>query len=398
MLCIRYAMASHMRPVGGYSVTDPALPTGAVLELDRITHRYPGGAMAVDDVSLDIGGGELVSLLGPSGCGKTTLLRIIAGFIAQSEGSVRVNRTAIDTAPPNRRPVGIVFQNYALFPHMTVAANIAYGLAARGAGRAAQQDRVQAMLDLIQLSHLADRMPRQLSGGQQQRVALARALAVQPSILLLDEPFAALDKNLRLDMQIEVKRLQRLSGITTILVTHDQEEALSMSDRVAVLSQGRLEQFAPPTEVYDHPRSLFVNGFVGVANMIPGKLLGTDGEAALVELPGGFRLRLRKPHLFVAAGGNVVVCLRPEHLCIVPAGKPAPGNPAPGSLAGIVKLGLPLGPSMVHEVALSPDLSVKIAQPRDPGAAPYPPETPVHLIQAPPGADGLPPGAIFPTS
>jgi len=375
-------------------VTNPAPATGATLELDHITHRYPGGAMAVEDVSLDIGGGELVSLLGPSGCGKTTLLRIIAGFIAQSEGSVRVNGAAIDTAPPNRRPVGIVFQNYALFPHMTVAANIGYGLAARGVARAARERRVAEMLELVQLAHLAERMPRQLSGGQQQRVALARALAVQPSILLLDEPFAALDKNLRLDMQIEVKRLQRLSGITTILVTHDQEEALSLSDRVAVLSQGRLEQFAPPTEVYDRPRTLFVNGFVGAANMLRGKLLGIDGEAAAVELPGGARLLLRKPHLFVPEGGEVTICLRPEHLRILPPGQSAQA----AGIHGFVTLGLPLGPTMVHEVALDGTTNVKIAQPRAPGAAPYAPHTEVRLTQAPPGPDGLPPGAIFPAS
>jgi putative spermidine/putrescine transport system ATP-binding protein len=375
-------------------VTDPAPATGATLALDRITHRYPGGAMAVEDISLDIGGGELVSLLGPSGCGKTTLLRIIAGFIAQSEGSVRVNGAPIDAAPPNRRPVGIVFQNYALFPHMTVAANIAYGLAARGSPRAAQDQRARDMLDLVQLSHLAERMPRQLSGGQQQRVALARALAVQPSILLLDEPFAALDKNLRLDMQIEVKRLQRISGITTILVTHDQEEALSMSDRVAVLSQGRLEQFAPPTEVYDRPHSLFVNGFVGAANMLAGRLLGTDGNEARIELQGGAHLRLRKPHLFVPDGGAVIVCLRPEHLCI----EPDIGQPVADGFTGVVTLGLPLGPSMVHEIWLGNGVSIKVAQPRAPGAAPYPANTTIRLVQAPPGTDGLHPGAVFPAS
>jgi putative spermidine/putrescine transport system ATP-binding protein len=375
-------------------VTQSTPVPGATLELDRITHRYPGGAMAVEDISAAIGGGELVSLLGPSGCGKTTLLRVIAGFIAQSEGSVRVNGTAIDAATPNRRPVGIVFQNYALFPHMTVAANIAYGLAARGIARARQADTVRQMLELVQLSHLAERMPRQLSGGQQQRVALARALAVQPSILLLDEPFAALDKNLRLDMQIEVKRLQRISGITTILVTHDQEEALSMSDRVAVLSQGRLEQFAPPTEVYDRPHSLFVNSFVGAANILPGRMLGTSGNEAAVELNGGPRLRLRKPHLFVPDGGEVVVCLRPEHLCILPPDAMAPDGAA---FPGTVTLGLPLGASMVHEVSLGQGVTVKIAQPRGPGAAPYAANTAVHLVQAPPGPDGLPPGAIFPT-
>src|SRR5947207_9151563 len=251
--------------------------TGQTLIIDAVTQRY-GSFRAVDNITLDIKAGELVALLGPSGCGKTTLLRIIAGFIVQSEGHIIVGESMIDDLPPNRREVGIVFQNYALFPHMTIAENIAYGLAARGVGGREQQARVKDMLALIQLDHIADRYPKQLSGGQQQRVALAPALAVKPNILLLDEPFGALDKNLRLDMQIEIKRIQRLAGTTTILVTHDQEEALSMADRVAVLNQGRLEQYAPPTEVYDNPNSLFVNTFVGTANVLSGKLVALGDE------------------------------------------------------------------------------------------------------------------------
>ena len=239
--------------------------SGQPLIIDAVTQRY-GSFLAVDNVTLDIKAGELIALLGPSGCGKTTLLRIIAGFIVQSEGHVVIGDTMVDELPPNRREVGIVFQNYALFPHMTIADNIAYGVAARGISRDEQKARVTEMLSLIRLTHIADRYPKQLSGGQQQRVALARALAVKPNILLLDEPFAALDKNLRLDMQIEIKRIQRLAGTTTVLVTHDQEEALSMADRVAVLNQGRLEQYAAPTEVYDLPNSLFVNTFVGSAS------------------------------------------------------------------------------------------------------------------------------------
>ncbi len=198
---------------------------GQPLIIDAVTQRY-GSFLAVDNVTLDIKAGELIALLGPSGCGKTTLLRIIAGFITQTEGHVFIGENKVDELPPNRREVGIVFQNYALFPHMTIADNIAYGLAARGMPKAEQEARVKEMLALIQLTHIADRFPKQLSGGQQQRVALARALAVKPNILLLDEPFAALDKNLRLDMQIEIKRIQRLAGTTTVLVTHDQEEAL----------------------------------------------------------------------------------------------------------------------------------------------------------------------------
>ena len=199
--------------------------------MNGVTHSY-GNARAVDDVTLEVKAGELVALLGPSGCGKTTLLRIVAGFIRQSAGQVVIGDRAIDDLPPNMREVGIVFQNYALFPHMTVAENIAYGLVARGVSKADQRARVAEMLATVRMEGFADRKPRQLSGGQQQRIALARALAIQPRILLLDEPFAALDKNLRLDMQIEIKRLQRQFGLTAILVTHDQEEAMSIADTI----------------------------------------------------------------------------------------------------------------------------------------------------------------------
>src|ERR1700704_2595319 len=306
---------------------------GRSLVLDAITHRYPGGAIAVENINLDVKGGEIIALLGPSGCGKTTLLRIVAGFIAQTEGRIIIGDDIVDALPPNRRAVGIVFQNYALFPHLTIAENVAYGLAARGIDTATRRREAQRLLDLVQLSPMGERLPRQLSGGQQQRVALARALAIKPSILLLDEPFAALDKNLRLDMQIEVKRIQRLAGTTTVLVTHDQEEALSMADRVAVLNQGRLEQYAPPTEVYDKPRSLFVNTFVGTANTLPGKLVALTGEAT-VALDIGPEIGTRAPTVPAAVGDRVTVCRRPEHLRLADAG---------GGLAGIVEMGLPLG-------------------------------------------------------
>src|SRR6266852_6413948 len=247
-------------------------PAGHRLRLENITHRF-GDFVAVSDVQLDIGGGELVALLGPSGCGKSTLLRIISGFIGQTEGHVLFDEVPVDHLPPNRRGVGIVFQSYALFPHMTVRQNVAYGLEAQHWPRRRIVPRVEAMLELTHMRPFAERLPHQLSGGQQQRVALARCLATDPKVLLLDEPFGALDKNLRLDMQIEVKRLQRDYGITTILVTHDQEEALSMADRIAVMARGSVEQVASPTDVYDHPATLFVNQFVGSTNLIPGKLV-----------------------------------------------------------------------------------------------------------------------------
>jgi len=349
--------------------TPSTATTGQALILDGITHRY-GASVAVDTVTLDIKGGELVALLGPSGCGKTTLLRIIAGFVSQSAGHVIVGGEAIDALPPNRRSVGIVFQNYALFPHMTVADNVGFGLAARGADRATQREEALKTLALVKMDAFAARYPRQLSGGQQQRVALARALAVRPSILLLDEPFAALDKNLRLDMQIEIKRLQRLSGITTILVTHDQEEALSMSDRVAVLSQGRLEQFAAPTEVYDRPETLFVNTFVGTANVLNGTLSAIEGDAAVVKLDSGPSLRTRKPSLPVGAGGRVVICIRPEHLQVT-------GDQ--DGIAGVVEMGMPLGATVVHEIRIGDGQAVKVSEPHYGGARVLPAGTPVRL-------------------
>jgi putative spermidine/putrescine transport system ATP-binding protein len=343
--------------------------TGQPLLLDRITHKY-GSAFAVNDVTLDIKGGELVALLGPSGCGKTTLLRAVGGFIVQSDGHIVIGGENVDHLPPNKRSVGIVFQNYALFPHMTVAENVGYGLAARGSPRAKTRARVEEMLALVQLSAMSARYPKQLSGGQQQRVALARALAVRPSILLLDEPFAALDKNLRLDMQIEIKRIQRLSGTTTLIVTHDQEEALSMADRVAVFNQGRLEQFGTPNDVYDRPASLFVNSFVGTANLLPGKLASLDEAGANVALDIGVTLPTRSPIEPLDSGDRVAVCVRPEQLRFVEGGF---------GIAGVVEIGLQLGSTIVHEIRASDGRPIKIAQPRAPGMAPLAAGTAVRV-------------------
>jgi putative spermidine/putrescine transport system ATP-binding protein len=352
-----------------------ALPSGKSLLLDGITQRY-GAAVAVEDVTLDIKGGELVALLGPSGCGKTTLLKAIAGFVRQTNGHVVIGGEVVDDLPPNRRAVGIVFQNYALFPHMTVARNIAYGLEVRGVPSAEKSARVAEMLALVKIETFADRYPRQLSGGQQQRVAIARALAVQPSILLLDEPFSALDKNLRLDMQIEVRRIQRTAGTTTILVTHDQEEALSMADRVAVLSKGKLEQFAPPTEIYDAPGSLFVNTFVGAANVLTGVVTQLEGDIAWIGLPSGETLRAQNPRGGISEGTRVSMCLRPEHLEIATTG--------PDGIAGIVEMGLPLGASIVHEVRIADGTAIKIATPRSPGIMPFAAGTAVRVLSAVP--------------
>src|SRR5438093_2023266 len=264
---------------------------GHTLDIDLVTHRY-GSVTAVAEVSLAVRAGEVVALLGPSGCGKTTLLRVVAGFVRQSAGSVRIDGKPVDHLPANLRNVGIVFQSYALFPHMTVADNIAYGLEARGVQRAKVRQTVDQFLEVVRLTELRDRLPRQLSGGQQQRVAVARALAVEPTVLLLDEPFSALDKGLRLDMQIEIKRLQRQFGLTTILVTHDQDEAMSVADRIAVMNKGKVEQFDSPVAIYDRPRTLFVNGFIGTTNLLGGKIAELASGTATVSLAAGALLRL----------------------------------------------------------------------------------------------------------
>jgi putative spermidine/putrescine transport system ATP-binding protein len=325
------------------------------VSLDRITHRFTDFT-AVADINLNVAGGELVALLGPSGCGKSTLLRIISGFIRQTEGRVLFDDSAVDHLAPSGRGVGIVFQNYALFPHMTIAENVAYGLQAQKWPRDRIMPRVTEMLDLVHMSEFAGRKPRQLSGGQQQRIALARCLAIDPKVLLLDEPFGALDKNLRLDMQIEVKRLQREYGITTILVTHDQEEALSMADRIAVMSRGRIEQVSSPTEIYDRPQTLFVNEFVGTTNILQGEIVGSPSGGAMVRLSGGAVLPVASDVKF-QTGSKVIVSIRPEQLGIV-------SSPSDGAIEGTIKAVMPLGPHVVYDVALAEGPSLKVSEPR----------------------------------
>ncbi len=343
------------------------------LDLEHIFHRY-GDTLVVDGVSLSIAPGELVALLGPSGCGKTTLLKIVAGFNRQAAGQVRIGGVAVDHLPPNRRQVGIVFQNYALFPHMTVAQNVAYGLDVMRVERTIKAARVKEMLSLVRMDDFADRYPSQLSGGQQQRVAIARALAVRPRILLLDEPFAALDKALRLDMQIELKRIQRNAGTTTILVTHDQEEALSLADRVALLNRGKLEQFASPTEIYDQPASLFVNTFVGAANVLAGTVAAVDGGGYRISLAVGGAILATSPTV-LKPGAAVHACLRTEALAI---------TSHPDGLPATVEVGLPLGAAIIHELRLADGTSLKSSAPRKPGDRPLQAGTQVRLRQQAP--------------
>jgi putative spermidine/putrescine transport system ATP-binding protein len=339
------------------------------VRLEDITHRF-SDFTAVSDINLDVAGGELVALLGPSGCGKSTLLRIISGFIRQTEGKVRFDDDVVDHLAPSGRGVGIVFQNYALFPHMTIAENVAYGLQAHKWPREKIAPRVAEMLDLVHMSEFAGRKPRQLSGGQQQRIALARCLAIDPKVLLLDEPFGALDKNLRLDMQIEVKRLQREYGITTILVTHDQEEALSMADRIAVMSRGRIEQVSSPTEIYDSPQTLFVNAFVGSTNVLPGEYVN-GGSSPAVRIAGGSAIAVA-PEVKFHPGSRVVLSIRPEQLRMQ-------SSSADGSIGGTIQAVMPLGAHVVYDVALPDGASLKVSEPREAASELKSVGTPVYL-------------------
>jgi putative spermidine/putrescine transport system ATP-binding protein len=328
---------------------------GHRLTLEDISQQF-GDFAALRDINLDVEGGELVALLGPSGCGKSTLLRIISGFVRQTRGRVLFDEMAVDDLSPGQRGVGIVFQNYALFPHMSVAENVAYGLQARRWPRKKIDTRVAEMLALVHMSEFAHRRPRQLSGGQQQRIALARCLAIDPKVLLLDEPFGALDKSLRLDMQIEVKRLQRESGITTILVTHDQEEALSLADRIAVMSHGSIEQVSSPTEIYDKPQTLFVNQFVGTTNTLRGDI-SVAASGAQVTVAGGANLEVGAVSRF-APGARVVVCIRPEHLRFHAAATDI-------GLPGMVKTVMPLAAHVIYEVEIGPGIALKVSEPRN---------------------------------
>jgi ABC-type Fe3+/spermidine/putrescine transport system ATPase subunit len=270
-----------------------------VLRVEALGKRF-GAQTVLDGCSLGVAEGEIVTLLGPSGCGKTTLLRCIAGFWAPDEGSILVDGHDLLPVPVNRRPVGVVFQSYALFPHMNVAANVGYGLRMRGIGRTEIARRVDAALETVSLGAFRERWPAQLSGGQQQRVAIARVLVLEPRVLLLDEPFNALDAKLRGTMQVELRQLIKRLGMTAIFVTHDQEEALTMSDRIAVMRGGRIEQVAPPEDIFDRPASAYVADFIGSSNFWEGRAEGgtialPDGQSVATDLSGPVRVMAR-PH------------------------------------------------------------------------------------------------------
>ena len=349
---------------------------GNELALVGISHAF-GATQALEDVSFAIMPGDLIALLGPSGCGKTTLLHIIAGFLRPSAGEVRLEGQRINHVPANRRRVGMVFQNYALFPHLSVFENVAYGLRARKAPPTVIKNKTAEMLALVKMTGFAERLPGQLSGGQQQRVALARALAIEPGIVLLDEPFSALDKNLRLDMQIEIKGLLKSYGVTSIIVTHDQEEALSMADRIVVLNRGRVEQIGAPDALYDRPSSLFVNQFIGHANFLAGRLMAPDR----VRLDAGADIALGRPAT-VPVGAPVMVSVRPENITIT---EPADA----GVLSATVRVTLPLGAAEVIEAVAGNGTTIKIHRPRSPASKPIAAGTALGLVITDPTGIGI---------
>ncbi|MEX2200577.1 MAG: ABC transporter ATP-binding protein [Dongiaceae bacterium] len=277
------------------------------VEIANLCKHYDS-VTALDDVSIAFEDGEFFGLLGPSGSGKTTLLRALAGFVVPDSGSIRFDGQRVENVPVHRREIGMVFQNYALFPHLTVNENIAFGLSVRGRPREETATRVDAMLALVRLEGLGERKPRQLSGGQQQRVALARALVTDPKVLLLDEPLGALDRRLRQEMQVELREIQRSTGITAVFVTHDQEEALTLSDRIAIIDRGRLIQIGPPREVYERPETVFAAQFLGDANLFRG-----TAEGDRLRLGGGQVLR-------TAGRSDGIVVVRPEKIGVYPAG------------------------------------------------------------------------------
>lgn len=308
-----------------------------MIDIDNLTKTYgigPHAYQALRGITAMVKANEFFTLLGPSGCGKTTLLRMIAGFETPTSGRLVLDGQDVSNSPPFRRPVNTVFQSYALFPHMTCAENIGFGLRMLGKPKAEITRTVAEMLELVQMTPMAHRLPTQLSGGQQQRIALARALAPKPKVLLLDEPLSALDYKLRKDMQIELKRIQRDTGITFVFVTHDQEEALTMSDRIAVMNAGSIRQIGGPRDIYDHPAERFVADFIGETNFLTVRLNGLEGDNAQITLPSGTDLKVRAPQ-DPPTGGRVTLAVRPEHLQLT-----APENgQMKGQLRNIVYFG-----------------------------------------------------------
>jgi putative spermidine/putrescine transport system ATP-binding protein len=328
------------------------------LHLRNIKKSYASGFVAISDLSISLEKGSMLGLLGPSGCGKTTALRMIAGLLPPTAGSIHIDGINVTALPPHRRDIGLVFQSYALFPHMTVAENVAFGLKMRGIDKEQARDRVKKALDMVRMGHLFERKPRELSGGQQQRVALARALVIEPRLLLLDEPLSNLDAKLRDEMRFEIREIQQRLGITTVLVTHDQVEALTMCDQVAVMNAGEIAQIGSPKEIYETPGSLFVSGFVGRSNMI-------DCEA-----DGDGMVRIGNARFRSSAGttdiGPSVASIRPHHILLTPNRDTSVVSTAGNRISGEITHVSYIGETLEYVVS-TPGMSLRVEAPTSPG-------------------------------
>ena len=332
----------------------------AYLELKDLTKSFGNGAdkvIAVDHIDLQVKEGELVTLLGPSGCGKTTTLRMIAGFHTPTGGDVYIDGVSMNQIPPNKRPTAMVFQNYALFPHMTVFENIAYGLRIRKESNEDVKRKVDAIMSLIGLENLGDRQPRQLSGGQQQRVSLARALVMEPKVLLFDEPLSNLDAKLRVSTRLEIRKLQQRVGITSVYVTHDQEEAMTLSDKVVIMDRGLIQQVGSPAEIYSHPVNRFVAGFIGKANFLQAVVDSVESEQLVLQFLGK-KIVAPRWNKEIKTGDEVLIVARPESIL--------PEHPNEELVEGVVVNSVYFGSQMLYEVEL-PDhtvLQIEVADPQ----------------------------------
>ncbi len=332
-----------------------------IIQLSRLTKIYPGDVVAVDDLSLDVKEGEFVTLLGPSGCGKTTTLRLIAGFETPTNGRVSLAGEDVTELPPYQRRVNTVFQDFALFPHMTVARNVGYGLRVAGVAKSDIERQVADALSMVGLDDKAEDRPGQLSGGQKQRVALARALIRHPKVLLLDEPLSSLDAKLREAMQVELKHLHERSGLTFVLVTHDQTEAMVMSDRIVVMKEGRIAQSGTPTELYDHPASAYVADFIGNSNMIPGRVSASDKTGATIGFESG-EIRSLLDGASLTVGAMATISIRPEKTRYLGEGEMAPEghNVVAGTVRGCLFQGNVIRIEMNLDIATETPFFVEV--------------------------------------
>ena len=363
---------------GSVAAVDAAAATTArrgAVELRGLTKRY-SEEIVVNDVAASIAPGEFFSLLGPSGSGKTTTLMMVAGFVHPDEGAILLDGENITGVLPQKRGFGMVFQNYAIFPHFSVFENIAFPLRARRWAKEVIAERVAWALDLVRLGRFADRYAHQLSGGQQQRVALARAIVFHPPVVLMDEPLGALDKNLRFEMQVEIKEIQQRLGMTVLYVTHDQEEAMSMSDRIAILNRGRIDQVGPPGEVYERPANPFVGRFLGEANLIEGTLLPQAGEVARLRLPSGDELHASRCDS--CGSGRAMLFIRPERVEIAPAAA-AIADPSANMLTGTVHRCSFLGNILRYAVEIDGAAPITVDLQNAAGVVPLPVGAPVVL-------------------